>query len=149
MSPKRLVLVAVFPLALAALACGVSAPDISIPEGVQATLESGVNAAVQSGLEEFEEQTGIPLPDVGTISNISFDNGTLNFQVEADFEVVIEYYRKAALAAALTERELNTVVTNNSASLVFDGHESGKALVIQIVDLGNGKVNVNVRLEDI
>ncbi|MBI3160252.1 MAG: hypothetical protein HYZ26_11705 [Chloroflexi bacterium] len=149
MRPTRTVLALVVPLALAALACGVSAPELKVPEGVQATLEAGVNVAVQSGLEQFEQETGIPLPNVGAISNIAFENGTLNFQVEADFEIVVEYYRKAALAAALTERELNTVVTNNSASLVFDGHASGSALVIQIVDLGDGKVNVNVRLEDI
>lgn len=131
-------------LALAALAC-----EASLPEGTQATAEAAVNQAVQVGLAEIERQTGLPMPDVGAISNISFENGQLNFQVEAKFETVLDYYRKAALAAAFTERELNTSITDTTASLIFDGHESGKALVLQIVDLGNGSVSVNLRLEDL
>lgn len=131
-------------LALAALAC-----EASLPEGTQATAEAAVNQAVQIGLEEVERQTGLPMPEIGVISNISFENGQLNFQIESEFEVVVDYYRKAALAAALTERELNTSITDTTASLIFDGHESGKALIIQIVDVGNGSVNVNLRLEDL
>lgn len=141
---KRNVTLAIAALALAALAC-----EASLPEGTQATVEAGVNQVVAVGLAEFEAQTGIPMPDMGEISNISVEDGALNFQVEAEFEVVVDYYRKAALAAALSERELNTSITDTSASLVFDGSETGKAVVIQIVDLGDGKVNVNVRLEDL
>lgn len=131
-------------LVLTALAC-----NASLPEGTQATAEAAVNQAVQTGLQEIEKQTGLPMPQIGTISNIQFENGQLNFQVEATFETVLDYYRKAALAAALSERELNTSITDTTASLIFDGHESGKALVLQIVDLGNGQVNVNIRLEDL
>jgi hypothetical protein len=33
--------------------------------------------------------------------------------------------------------------------MVWDGHPSGKAIVVQGVDLGDGSVNVNIRLEDV
>jgi hypothetical protein len=33
--------------------------------------------------------------------------------------------------------------------MVFDGHESGKAIVVQGVDLGDGMVNISIRLEDV
>jgi len=33
--------------------------------------------------------------------------------------------------------------------MVFDGDPSGKAVVIQGVDLGDGTVNVSMRLEDV
>jgi hypothetical protein len=33
--------------------------------------------------------------------------------------------------------------------MVFDGDPSGQAIVIQGVDLGNGKTNVNIRYEKV
>ena len=48
-----------------------------------------------------------------------------------------------------TERELLTTVTDGVFSFVFDGHESGQAIVIQGVDLGDGSVNVNISFQDV
>jgi hypothetical protein len=33
--------------------------------------------------------------------------------------------------------------------MVFDGHSSGKSVVIQGVDLGSGTLNINIRLENV
>jgi hypothetical protein len=32
--------------------------------------------------------------------------------------------------------------------MVFDGHSSGMPIVLQMVDLGDGTTNVNIRFED-
>jgi len=36
-----------------------------------------------------------------------------------------------------------------SFSLVFRGHSSGKAVVVQGTDMGGGSTNISVRLEDV
>jgi len=46
------------------------------------------------------------------------------------------------------EREINTTIEDATFSMVFDGPPSGKAIVIQGVNLGEA-VNINIRFEDI
>jgi hypothetical protein len=48
-----------------------------------------------------------------------------------------------------TERDLLTVAENGMFSIVFDGDPSGKAVIIQSVDLGDGSRTIAIRLEDI
>jgi hypothetical protein len=47
----------------------------------------------------------------------------------------------------LTERPGSTVISESTASFIFDGHESGDAMVVQLVDLGNGMTSVNITFE--
>lgn len=48
-----------------------------------------------------------------------------------------------------TEREILTAVTEVTFSMVFDGDPSGKAVVIQSVDLGDSSRTIAIRLEDV
>jgi hypothetical protein len=64
-------------------------------------------------------------------------------------EDAIAFYRDAFAGAGLTERTINTAITATTFSMVFDGHASGKAIVVQGVDLGNGTTNINIRFEDV
>ncbi len=61
----------------------------------------------------------------------------------------MKFYMETLTSSGYTERPILTVTSDTTFSMVFDGHESGKAIVVQGVDLGDGMVNVNIRLEDI
>ena len=73
----------------------------------------------------------------------------INFQTNLTVDEALEFYRLAFTDQGLTEREINTAITETTFSLVFDGHPDGKAVVVQGVDLGNGTTNINIRFEDV
>ncbi|MEK6220854.1 MAG: hypothetical protein N2D54_01230 [Chloroflexota bacterium] len=98
--------------------------------------------------DEVVEAVGVGLPD-GTITNLTITNGSVNFQIESTLEEQISFYRGNTSANGLTERTLLTSITDTSVSYVFDGNASGQAVVIQMVDLGDGSINVNIRLENV
>ena len=62
---------------------------------------------------------------------------------------VMQFYRDELTKQGYTERKATTIVSDTTFSMVFDGDPSGKALVIQSVDLGDGSRTVNVRLEGV
>jgi len=87
-----------------------------------------------------------PLPeDVENIDDLG--DGAINFQTSLSLPDAVTFYRFAFIDLGYTEREINTAITDTTFSLVFDGHESGKAIVVQGVDL-DGSVNINIRFED-
>lgn len=99
-------------------------------------------------VEEAQEyDTEFPLPD--DVQNFMGGEGTANFATSLTVEEAIEFYRGALGDMGLTERTLNTAITETTFSMVFDGHENGKAVVVQGVDLGNGTTNINIRFEDV
>ena len=61
----------------------------------------------------------------------------------------MKFYVETFTNSGYTERAILTVTSETTFSMVFDGHESGKAIVVQGVDLGDGTVNINIRLEDV
>ena len=76
-------------------------------------------------------------------------NGTIIYQVNMSLADVMAFYRTEYTSLGLTERELLTVVSDSTFSIVFDGSPNGMAVVIQGVDLGGGKTNVSIRYEDV
>lgn len=89
-----------------------------------------------------------PVPDDPSVNVVLQTDAMINYIVEMSLDDLLAYYRDELSAQGYTEREGLTVVEQGTASLVFDGDPSGQALVVQMVDLGDGTVNVNVRLED-
>ena len=89
--------------------------------------------------------TEFPLPD-DVSSFIDLGDGQINFQTGMSLSDTMAFYRDAFGKEGYTERELLTVTSDSTFSMVFDGHASGKSVVIQGVDLG-GSTNVNIRLE--
>jgi hypothetical protein len=88
--------------------------------------------------------TKFPLP--ANVSNFTASSDkSINFQTALTLKDAIAFYRDAFKQAGLTERTINTAITDTTFSLVFDGDPSGQEVVIQGVDLGNGKTNVNIR----
>ena len=94
-------------------------------------------------------ETNFPLPDSVSKFDGAGGDSPINFQTELSLDEVLAFYRAEFEAAGMAEREINTSITDTTISLVFDGHISGQAVVLQAVDLGNGSTNVNIRLEDI
>ncbi|WKZ37997.1 MAG: hypothetical protein QY332_08645 [Anaerolineales bacterium] len=95
----------------------------------------------------FGGDAEFPMPeDAANVVNMA---GTVNYQTSLSLDEVMAFYRDAYRKQGLAERELLTTVTGGVFNLVFDGHESGQAIVIQGVDLGDGSMNVNIRLEDV
>ncbi len=95
----------------------------------------------------FEGDSEFPIPDDAT--NVVSVAETVNYQTKLSLDEVMAFYRDYYGKQGFTERDLLTTVTDGVFSFVFDGHESGKAIVIQGVDLGDGTVNVNISLQDV
>jgi len=88
-----------------------------------------------------------PLPD--SVENFSEQGSSdsINFQTKQSGEEIAKFYRAKFVEQGLVERTLVTVLEDDVTSTVFDGHASGKSIVVQTVNLPSGLVNVNVRLE--
>jgi len=76
-------------------------------------------------------------------------DGSILFYSKMSLEDLMKFYREEYSGRDYTEREGLTVTSDTTFSMVFDGDPSGKALVIQSVDLGNGSRTVAIRLEDV
>ncbi|HET6847180.1 MAG TPA: hypothetical protein VFH29_10125 [Anaerolineales bacterium] len=107
---------------------------------------SGSAPSGDSGNSSYN--TKFPLPS--SVSNFTATgDSAINFQTKVGLSDTIAFYRGEFAKRGLTERTINTSITDTTFSLVFDGDPSGKAIVVQGVDLGNGSTNVNIRYEDV
>ncbi len=113
-----------------------------------ATEEEAVEETVaeeEPAAAEFDSV--FPIPDDATNFIGEGGEADVNFQTEMTLEDLLTFYRDELTAQELTERDLLTVVDETIFSIVFDGHENGKAIVIQAVDLGEMR-NINIRFEE-
>jgi len=76
-------------------------------------------------------------------------DGSIVFFTKMPSKDVMKFYRDEYTARGYTEREILTTVFEGGFSMVFDGEPSGKAVVIQSVDMGDGSRTVAIRLEDV
>jgi hypothetical protein len=145
---KISILFAILALILASLACqtlsggGDNGTPALSPPSVDGGQESQPAADDASGLEsEF------PLPDGAT--NLQELGASTNFQVKMSLDEAMKFYKEAFSSQGYTERPILTVTSETTFSMVFDGHASGKAIVVQGVDLGDGTINISITLSDI
>ena len=144
MKNKRLILVFAV-LLIASLACSLFGGGSAGSEGGAPSGEGG-EAPVPSGSGKYD--TEFPLPsDVENFMDLG--DGAINYQTSMKLNEVIEFYRDEFAKAGYDERDVTTVVNDDTFSIVWDGHPGGQAIVVQGVDLGGGSVNVNVRFEDV
>jgi hypothetical protein len=80
---------------------------------------------------------------------VEVGDGTVIYYTRLSGEEAMQFYRAEYTSLGYTEREILTVVAEGTFSIVFDGHPSGKAVVIQSVDLGDGSRTIAIRLEDL
>ena len=152
MKQKRFVLFLAI-LIIASLSCSLFGGGSSGSDGVAPSGGDSApgNAPPSGGLEEGTSgnyATEFPLPaDVQNYTDMG--SGSINYQTSMKLNDVVAFYRDAFAKAGYEERDITTVINDTTFSIVWDGHPSGQAIVVQGVDLGNGTVNVNVRLEDV
>jgi len=151
MNHKRLFLVLVV-LVLASLACslfsgGDSNSDVSTLPGEEEGESNGAAPQESEPSGSGTIDTEFPLPsDVQNLMDLG--DGAINYQTSMSLTEVVEFYRAEFGKAGYVERPILTVINDDTFSIVWDGHPSGQAIVVQGVDLGNGTTNVNVRLEE-
>ena len=96
-----------------------------------------------------ESEISSDFPMTADAYNVTEAGGSLIFYTKLSMEDTMQFYRNEYRAKGYTEREILTVISEGTFSMVFDGHPSGQAVVIQSVDLGDGSRTVSVRLEDV
>jgi hypothetical protein len=138
MKHNQLFLALVF-LVFASLACSLFGGG----SGSSGVGDSPSSAGGGSGKYDTE----FPLPS--KVENfMDLGNDSINYQTSMKLTDVVDFYRDQFGQAGYVERPILTVVNEDTFSIVWDGHPSGKIIVVQGVDLGDGTVNVNVRLEE-
>jgi hypothetical protein len=131
-------------------------------EEIESTLEAGIdesNLELESlqettealippvELNKDEIDTEFPLPD--DASSFIQVGDLLTYQSSMSIEDIVEFYRSAFGERNFTEQESATVISNTAAYLIFDGHESGKVIVIQLVNITGDLTMVSIFYEDI
>jgi len=151
----RRVYLALSVLLLASLACqtlsggggggGGDQPTVATNTGdsnppAMPTMESGSSGGGATS------SSGFPITaDAFNITELG--DGSLLYYTKLSLEEVMAFYRAEYTSQGYTEREILTVVSDGTFSMVFDGDASSKAVVIQSVDLGDGSRTVSIRLE--
>jgi hypothetical protein len=136
-------------LVLASIACqaltggseGTPADDNTVPGGAQPTPATSENNSQSEVSSDF--------PMTSDAYNVTEAGGSLIFYTKLSLEDTMQFYRNEYTAKGYTEREILTVISDGTFSMVFDGDPSGRAAVIQSVDLGDGSRTVSIRLEDV
>lgn len=140
---------AIAALVLASLACQTVTGSrgnepVSNDNAPESTEASNDNSSDTGGAVESD----FPMtPDAYNVTNIG--DGSLLFYTKLSAEEALDFYRETYTAKGYTEREILTQVAGGTFSIVFDGDPSGKAVVIQSVDLGDGSRTIAIRLEDV
>lgn len=163
------ILLAVVALVLSSLACqtvmgggsdgseNIEIPDVpELTEVPQVPQENGNEADVLPTLPPIiggdgftlGGETDFPLPDDAS-NLINMGSDIVNFQTNLSLDQAMNFYRDEFGKLGYTERDLLTVTSGTTFSMVFDGHASGKAISVQGVDLGDGTVNISIALVDL
>ena len=157
---KSSILLAIVVLVLASLACqtltggGTEVSPTNIPD-VNGNEESDPTIPTippvtpeESSIPPLGTSTDFPLP-ADAVNVISVGNDVVNFQTKLSLDEGLDFYKDQFGKLGYTERNILTVTSETIFSIVFDGHESGKAVVVQGVDLGDGTINISITLSDI
>ncbi|EKD99466.1 MAG: hypothetical protein ACD_22C00253G0008 [uncultured bacterium] len=114
--------------------------------GVFALTRMGSSGTSGGSTKIGKYDTLFPMPS--TVQNFTKgeSEGQINFSTNLTIKQAEEFYRTELTKMGLTERTINTATTDTTFSMVYDGSENGKQVVVQGVDLG-GKTNVNIRFE--
>lgn len=142
---------AIAALVLASLACqsvlgGSGGGSPSSGGGGQSTEESsGTDSSSGSG-SNVDSQFPMT-PDAYNVTEIADDS--LLYYTKLSAEEAMDFYREEYAARGYTEREILTQVSEGTFSMVFDGDPSGKSVVVQSVDLGDGSRTIAIRLESV
>jgi hypothetical protein len=160
---KYSALLAIIALVLASLACqtvmgggnnGFNVPDMpnltDVPQtdGGSTDVAPTVPPVTTDGGITIGGESEFPMP-TDAINVINVGSDVLNFQTKLSLDEGMKFYRDEFGKLGYTERDILTVTSPTTFSMVFDGHASGKAIAVQGVDLGDGTINISITLSDI
>jgi hypothetical protein len=107
------------------------------------------SGAQDSQDEQIVYDTPFPIPDdVAEYMDFSGDGLAINFQTQMTIDEAVQFYQQELSAMGFTDRPLLTVVEEGVFSMVYDGWEDGRAIVVQGTKFGE-MTNINIRLEDV
>jgi hypothetical protein len=130
-------------LVLASIACQ------ALTGGSEGTVPGGLEPTPATAQNTGQSTTNSGFPMTADAYNVTEAGGSLIFYTKLSMEDTMQFYRNEYTAKGYAEREMLTVVSDGTFSMVFDGDQSGKAVVIQSVNLGDGSRTVSIRLEDV
>jgi hypothetical protein len=142
------IMLAMIVLGIASLACSALAGGKT-----NATAPANSSSGNQAGSPSTSDNGGgsnikSNFPVTADASNFTdMGDGSILFYTKMSQADVLKFYRDAYAAKGYKERTVNTSISDTTFSMVFDGDPSGKAIVIQSVNLGNGSSTVAIRLE--
>jgi hypothetical protein len=141
-------------LVLASLACqGLAGGSDNTPAAPPANDNTGPDALPPTPVNSDDNNTNNAIstdfPMTADAYNVTESGGSLIFYTKLSLEDAMKFYRDEYTSRGYTEREILTVVTDGQFSIVFDGDPSGKAVVVQSVDLGDGSRTIAIRLEEV
>jgi hypothetical protein len=129
-------------LAAAMLACDASSGTAPTSTPVP---RDKIIAPIETATPRPSYNTEFPLPD--DVSDFfKLGTGIINFQTKMSLKDTMAFYRDAFGKQGYKERELLTVTSDTTFNLVFDGHKSGKAIIVQGVEIDGGNTNVSIHL---
>jgi len=151
------IFIAVTALVLASLACNAltgggneSQDTQTIPEAppLEQVDPIAPSTSNDNGSKDNVVSTDFPVTD-DAFNFTDMGDGSIVFFTKMSSEDVMKFYRAEYTAKGYNERDILTTVFDGGFSIVFDGDPSGKAVVIQSVDMGDGSRTVAIRLEDV
>ncbi len=139
-------------LMLASLACnalsgGGGGGDAPVPPSGG---DSPATAAPQDNSDGNADTSASGFPITADAYNVvDLGDGSLLYYTKLPQAEVLKFYRDEYVSRGYVERALLTTISDGVFSIVFDGDPSGKAVVIQSVDLGDGSCTVAISLTDV
>ena len=166
MKHHRMIL-AIVVLVLATLACQavIGGGDRDVNEDAAPATESSITQPPQD-TQSTEIPTEAPASGIATDDSestgdsqfpmtadayniVEMEDGSLIYYTKLSAEEAVQFYRNEYTSRGYTEREVLTIVNDAIFNMAFDGDPSGKSVIIQSVDLGDGSRTIAIRLEDI
>ena len=145
------ILLALIVLVIASLACNALSggkTNSTTPSDSSSGNQGGATPSSSDNSSGSNVKTDFPMT-TDAYNAMDVGDGSLLFYTKMSQADVMKFYRDAYAAKGYKERTLLTVTSDTTFSMVFDGDPSGKAIVIQSVNLGNGSSTVAIRLEAI
>lgn len=143
------VILAIAVLVLASIACQALAGGSENTPPNDNTGSDALRPTPATSESNGESVISSDFPMTADAYNIAEAGGSLIFYTKLSLEETMQFYRDEYKAKGYTEREILTMISDGTFSMVFDGDPSGQAVVIQSVDLGDGSRTVSIRLEEV